>query len=245
MARKGQLTASIAHEVKQPIAVCTISAQTALRWLNAQPPQLEEARQAVGRIVRNCDRAIQVIEGIRALAKKAPCRKDRLEINEAILEVIELLNGEIVKNAVTVRTQLAEALPRVRGDRVQLQQVIFNLMVNAVDAMRGVSTGSRELHISTGRARSVVYVQVRDSGPGFGPESVDQVFEPFYTTKPDGLGIGLSICSSIIKAHGGRLWASANEPTGATFQFTLPLYSDGASRENDYRPRERTRERHS
>ena len=171
--------------------------------------------------MRNCDRAIKVIEGIRALAKQAPSRKNRLEINEAILEVIYLLDGEIVKNGVAVRTHLGEALPRVRGDRVQLQQVIFNLMVNAVEAMSGVSAGSRELLISTGRTRSAVYVQVRDSWPGFDPQSVDQVFEAFYTTKPDGLGIGLSICSCIIEAHGGRLWASANEPTGATVQFHI------------------------
>jgi signal transduction histidine kinase len=162
---------------------------------------------------------------VRALFNKAPPRKDRLEINEAILEVMALARDEVAKNGISVRTQFAESLPTVHADRVQLQQVILNLLVNAIDAMSGRSSGPRELLISTVRADpDGVLVAVRDSGPGFTPESADRLFEAFYTTKPEGLGIGLSICRSIIEAHDGRLWAVANVPEGAIFQFTLPAY---------------------
>ena len=222
LATVGQLSVSIAHEVKQPIAAAVTNAQAALRWLGAQPPQIEEARRAINRILKNGNRAGEVIGRIHALVRKTPPRKDWLQINDAILEVIALIHGEVVKSGVSVRTQLAEALPPVQADRVQLQQVILNLMINAVEAMSGDGGGARELLISTAKTESDVLVAVRDSGPGFAPENVDRIFESFYTTKPGGLGIGLSICSSIIEAHGGRLWASANEPRGATFQFTLP-----------------------
>ena len=231
LATVGQLSASIAHEVKQPIGAAVTNAQAALRWLGAQPPQIEEARRAISRVVKNGNRAGEVIGRIRALVRKADPRKDWLQINEAILEVIALTHGEVVKNGVSVRTQLAAALPAVHADRVQLQQVILNLMVNSVEAMSGVGVGSREMLISTAKAESNVLVAVRDSGPGFAPESVDRIFEAFYTTKPSGLGIGLSICSSIIEAHGGRLWASANEPRGAAFEFTLPVHPDPLSPE--------------
>ena len=230
VATMGQLTASIAHEVSQPIAATIISAQAALRWLGAEPPALEEVRQALDRIVKNGSRAGEVIDRIRALIKKAPPRKDRLDINEAIREVIELTRGEAVKNSVSVQTDLADGLPLIEGDRVQLQQVILNLIINAVQAMSGASEGPRELLISTERAEpNGVLVAVQDSGPGIAPETLERLFEAFYTTKAGGLGLGLSICRSIIEAHGGRLWASANVPHGAIFHFTVPAGLDSAS----------------
>jgi PAS domain S-box-containing protein len=223
----GQLTASIAHEVSQPIAATILNAQAALRWLSAQPPNLDEVRQTLGRIRDDSKRAGDVIDRIRALIKKAPPRKDGLAINEAILEVIGLTQGEVVQNGVTVRTQLAEGLPLIQADRVQLQQVILNLIMNALEAMRGASDGARELLISTGRdASNGVHVSLRDTGPGLNPASLERLFDAFYTTKSSGLGMGLSICHSIIEAHGGRIWAGANEPRGAVFHFTLPLERD-------------------
>ena len=224
VATMGELSASIAHEVIQPVAAAVNNAYAALRWLGKQPPDLEQARQALDRIVANGNRASEVIGRIRALIKKAPPRKDALEINEAILEVIALTRGEVVKNGVSVQTQLAEGLPLIQGDRVQLQQVILNLIINAVEAMSGVSEGSRELLIGTGKdASGGVLVAVQDSGPGLNPENFDRLFDPFYTTKPSGMGMGLSICRSIVEAHGGRIWASRNAGPGATVQFTLPV----------------------
>jgi signal transduction histidine kinase len=167
---------------------------------------------------------------IRALIKKAPPRRDGLGINEAILEVIALTRGELLNNGVSLRTQLAEGLPPIQGDRVELQQVMLNLIINAVEAMSGVSEGSRELLVDTGTAGSDgVLVVVRDSGPGLAPAGLERLFDAFYTTKPSGLGMGLSICRSIVEAHGGRLWATANVPHGAIFQFTLPAQPDGGN----------------
>jgi len=223
VATMGQLSASIAHEVNQPITASVTNAQAALRWLRTEPPDLEEVRQALGRIVRDGNRAGDVIDRIRTLIKKAPSRKDALDVNEAILEVIALTRVEAVKNSVSVEMQLAEGLPLIQGDRVQLQQVVLNLIVNAVEAMSGISDRPRELLISTGKPGSdSVVVAVRDSGPGLAPASLERLFESFYTTKPGGLGMGLSICRSIIDSHGGRLWVTANLPQGAFFQFTLP-----------------------
>ncbi len=230
VATLGQLSASIAHEVSQPISAVATNAHAALRWLGAQPPDLEEVRQALGRIVKDGNRAADVFGRIRGLIKKAPPRMDDLEINETILEVIALTRGEAVKNGVSVQTQLAEGLPLIQGDRVQLQQVVLNLIMNAVEAMSGVSEGLRELLISTGKTEpDGVLVAVRDSGPGLAPASLERLFDAFYTTKPGGLGMGLSICRSTIEAHGGRLWAAANVPQGASFQFTLPAHPDSAS----------------
>jgi len=229
VATMGQLTASIAHEVNQPITAAVTNARTALRWLRAQPPDIEEARQALDRIVKDGDRAREVVGRIRALVKKAPPRHDDLEINEAILEVIGLTRGEAVKNGVSVQTQLTEALPLVQGDRVQLQQVVLNLIINAIEAMSGVAEGARGLRVSTAKCKSDgVLVAVRDSGPGLGPISLERLFEPFYSTKLGGLGMGLSICRSIIEAHGGRLWATTGVPQGAILNFTLPAHADGA-----------------
>jgi PAS domain S-box-containing protein len=228
LATLGQLSASIAHEIKQPVAAAVTNAQAALRWLGAQPPDIGEAMQAISHIIKNGNRAGEVISRIRALVLKAPHREEWLEVNEAIREVIALIHGEVVKNCVSVQTQFAQALPPVQGDRVQLQQVVLNLVINSVEAMSGVALGSRELLISTAVAGSDVLVTVRDSGPGFAHVSIDRVFEAFYTTKPGGLGLGLSICNSIIQAHGGRLWASAAGAGGATLQFTLPGHPDSA-----------------
>jgi PAS domain S-box-containing protein len=226
----GQLTASIAHEVNQPITAAVTNAHAALRWLDGRPPDLEEVRQALHAIIKDGHRAGEVIGRIRALIKKAPPRHDHLDINEAVIEVIALTRSEVVKNGVSVQTQLAEGLPLIQGDRVQLQQVILNLIINAVEAMSSTGEGLRELRISTGKAESDgVLVAVRDSGPGLAPASLERLFEAFYTTKPGGLGMGLSICRSIIEAHGGRLWAAANVPQGASFHFNLPAHEVTAS----------------
>jgi PAS domain S-box-containing protein len=225
----GQLTASIAHEVSQPIAAVVTNAQAGSLWLDAQPPNLEEVRQSLGYIVSDAMRAGDVIGRIRALVRKAPPQRVALEINEVVLEVIVLTHAEVAKNRVSVRTQLADGLPRIHADRVQLQQVILNLIVNAVEAMSSVGSGGRELQISTSRnAPNGILVSLRDSGPGLDPKNVDYLFDAFYTTKAQGMGMGLAICRSIIEAHGGRMWAGANEPRGAVFQFTLPLEEDEA-----------------
>ncbi|WGD50329.1 AAA family ATPase [Bradyrhizobium sp. CB1650] len=221
VATMGQLSASIAHEISQPIGAAITYADAGLRWLGANPPNLEEARRAFGLVQESGVRAGEVMDRIRALAKKAPPQKGRLEINGVILDVIALTSREMEKNGISAQTHLAESLPAIQGDRVQLQQVLLNLLINAIEAMSGVNEGPRELLISTAKADIGVVVSVRDSGPGLMPESVERIFESFYTTKPGGLGMGLSICRSIIEAHGGRLWASANEPKGAAFHFTL------------------------
>jgi PAS domain S-box-containing protein len=219
----GQLTASIAHEVNQPIAATVTNAQAALRWLDARPPELEETRQAVARIVNDGIRAGDVVDRIRAIIKKVPARRDQFDINGAIMDVVALTRSELSSNGVSLQTQLAQDLPPIQGDRVQLQQVLLNLIVNAIEAMSGVSEGARELRISTEiNESSGALVAVRDSGPGLDPASLEQLFNAFYTTKPSGMGMGLSICHSIIEAHGGRIWAEANLPQGTAFQFTLP-----------------------
>jgi len=223
VATMGQLTASIAHEVNQPVAATVTNAEAALRWLHAGSSHLEKVQQSLTSIVENGTRAGEVINRIRALIKKAPPRKDCLEINGVILEIIELTRGEAMKYGISVLTELADHLPVVEADRVQLQQVLLNLIVNALESMGAVNEGPRELMISTGKVEAGgVLVAVQDSGPGLEAAMVERLFESFYTTKPTGLGLGLSICRSIIEAHGGRLWASTNQRRGATFQFTLP-----------------------
>jgi PAS domain S-box-containing protein len=223
VATLGQLTASIAHEVKQPIAAARNNASAALNFLDKQPPDLDEVREALSCIVGDADRAGAIIDRIRDHIKKAPPRKDRFDLNKAINEVIVLARGEITRNGVSVSTHLTEGALPVEGDRVQLQQVILNLIVNAVEAMGSVQKGPRELSISTEQTQaSGILVAVRDSGPGLDAKHLERVFEAFYTTKASGVGMGLSICRSIIDAHGGRLWAEANEPRSAVFQFTLP-----------------------
>jgi C4-dicarboxylate-specific signal transduction histidine kinase len=226
VATTGQLTASITHEVNQPITAAVTYALAARRWLSAEPPNFREADEALVLIVKAGKRAGEVVGRIRALIKKVPARKDAVAINDAILEVIALARTEAANNSVSVRTQLAEGLPRVQGDRVQLQQVLLNLIINAIEAMRDVGEEERELLINTRNEQDGVSVEVRDSGPGFAPAVLERVFEAFYTTKPGGLGLGLSICRSIIEAHNGRLLASANVPRGATFEFTLRAHPD-------------------
>src|SRR5258705_4194268 len=229
VATMGQLTASITHEVNQPITAAVTYASAARRYLSAKPPNVREVDDALSLIVKEGNRAGEVVGRIRALIKKAPARKDAVEINDAILEVIALTRTEAAKNSVSVRTQFAEGLPRVQGDRVQLQQVLLNLTINAIQAMRDVGEGERELLISTRSEADGVCVEVRDSGPGIAPAALERVFEAFYTTKPSGLGLGLSICRSIIEAHNGRLWASANMPRAPSFQFALPAIASTAS----------------
>jgi C4-dicarboxylate-specific signal transduction histidine kinase len=230
VATMGQLTASIAHEVNQPIGAAVINAQAALRLLRASPPDLEEVGQALDQIVESGRRAAHVINRIRALIKKTPPRNSSFDLNEAILDVIGLIRSEVLKHGVALQTDLAPRLPYVDGDRIQLQQVILNLIMNAAEAMSDLREETRELLISTQTdAAGGVRVAVRDSGPGLDPANADRVFDAFYTTKSAGLGMGLAICRSIIEAHGGRLWASANEPRGAVFQFTLPPKSDETS----------------
>ncbi|GLR90875.1 sensor histidine kinase [Bradyrhizobium iriomotense] len=225
----GQLSLSIAHEVAQPITAAAVSAGSALRWLSAEPPNLAKAKERLGRIAKDVKRAQEIVDRIRSFVKKAPQRRDALVINEAILEVVALTQHEAAKNRVSVETQLTEGLPPVLGDRVQLQQVVLNLVINALEAMSGSDEGTRQLLIKTDKAdQKEVLVVVQDSGPGMAPESIDRVFAPFYTTKPSGLGIGLSICRSIIEAHDGRLWATAAEHRGAAFAFTLPVRPDNS-----------------
>jgi PAS domain S-box-containing protein len=228
----GQLTASIAHEVKQPIGATVTNAQAALRFLRAQVPDLNELRDVLTDIVKDGNRAGDIINRIRDLLKKTQPRKELLNINDAIREVIELARGETTKNGISVQTDLAEGIQLLEGDRVQLQQVILNLVMNAVEAMSATSEGARELLISTRKTEpDVVLVAVRDSGPGLAPATLDHLFDAFYTTKPGGLGLGLSICRSIIKTHGGRLSAKANVRRGAIFEFSLPTYPDVANQQ--------------
>lgn len=223
VATTGQLTASIAHEVNQPITAAVLNAEAALRWLSTQPPSLEQVRGALGLVVEAGTRAGNVIGGIRTLVKKAPPRQVCLDLNEAIREVITLTRGEAAKTGVSVRMDLADGLPLIYGDRVQLQQVLLNLIINAIEAMSGVTETPGALLVCSQKAEpNGVLVEVRDSGPGFGPLIIERLFEAFHTTKPGGLGLGLSICRSIIEAHGGRLRAKANVPRGAIFEFSLP-----------------------
>jgi PAS domain S-box-containing protein len=219
----GELSASLAHEITQPIASARNNARAALNFLAKQPPDLGEIWEALGCVVGDADRAGNIIDRIRDQVKKAPPRKDRFDLNEAINEVIVLAGSAVTKNGVSVQTRLTEGLAPVQGDRVQLQQVVLNLILNAVEAMGSVEAGARELLISSEQSQTNgALVAVRDSGPGIDPERLERVFEAFYTTKSGGVGMGLSICRSIIDAHGGRLWADVNEPRGAAFQFTLP-----------------------
>jgi C4-dicarboxylate-specific signal transduction histidine kinase len=233
----GQLSASIAHEVNQPIAATVTNAQAALRWLRARPPDLNEVRHSLERIVEDGKRAGNVISGIRALIHKVPSRKDWFGLNEAILEMVVLTRSEALKHGISLQTRLAPGLPMVQGDRTQLQQVILNLILNAIEAMDDLDDGTRELSITTETgAAGGMLVTVSDSGPGLDPADVERVFQAFYTTKAKGMGMGLAICRSMVEAHGGRMWASANEPRGAIFQFTLPLQPDESVPALQFRP---------
>jgi C4-dicarboxylate-specific signal transduction histidine kinase len=218
----GETAATIAHEINQPLAAAVTNANTGLRWLAAHPPEIEEAREALGRIVTDSMRAAEVIRRIRSLVGRAPLRKEPLNVNEAIHEAILLVDGEIRKNQVSLRTQLSEQLPRVLADRIQLQQLLLNLMRNAVEAMATESLRELKIESQLGDSQDV-RIMVRDSGPGLDPKAAGKLFDHFYTTKADGMGMGLTISRSIVEAHGGRLWATANLPRGAVFHFTLPI----------------------
>jgi PAS domain S-box-containing protein len=218
----GELIASLSHEITQPIASSRIYARAAQNFLDMRPPDLGEAREALAGIVGEADRAGDIIERVRDQIRKAPPRKERFDLNAAIDEVIVLGRSAITKHRVWVQTRLCGGLCPVHGDRVQLQQVVLNLLLNAVEAMGSVEAAPRDLLISTRQDHAAVLVAVHDSGPGIDPEHLDRVFNSFYSTKLSGTGMGLSICRSIIDAHGGRLWAEANEPRGMVFQFTLP-----------------------
>ncbi len=220
----GQLTATIAHEVSQPIGATVNNANAALRWLGAQSPDLNRVREALRCIATDCNRAGEIIGRIRALVKKTPARKELVDINETISDAIALTRSEMLRHGVLLQTRLGTNLPPIRGDRVQLAQVLFNLLLNAIDAMEQVK-GPRELLLVTeADGPDGILVSVRDSGPGLCTENRDRIFEPFYTTKRDGVGMGLSICRSIIEAHEGRMWASENVRHGALFQFTIPAH---------------------
>jgi C4-dicarboxylate-specific signal transduction histidine kinase len=226
----GQLTASIAHEVNQPIGASVTNAQAALRWLDHPTPELGEVRQALMRIARDGMRASAVVARIRNLIKKAPQQKEQVVVNAAIQEVIEITHSEALRNDVSVHVELADDLPSIFGDRVELQQVILNLIVNSLQAMTDMKEGPRDILVTTGKTETGdVLVSVRDSGPGLAPEIRDDLFKAFHTTKATGLGLGLSICRSIVESYGGRLWASANDARGAAFQFTLPCRPESSA----------------
>jgi PAS domain S-box-containing protein len=220
----GELTASIAHEVNQPLGAIVTSAAAGARWLATKPPQMDKALRALERIANDGKRAAEVIRRIRALMKRQAPRKEWLDINETIREVIALAQYQLRRSAILLETQFDQDLPLIRCDRVQLQQVLLNLIINAVEAMSGVKERARELSIaSISDGPDTVSVEVRDAGTGVDPEHAAHLFEPFYTTKAEGLGVGLSISRSIVEAHGGRLWAAANAPHGTVFVFSLPI----------------------
>jgi PAS domain S-box-containing protein len=246
----GEMTASIAHEINQPLAAVVTNANAGLRWLSGDSPNLEETREAIRRIIRDGNRAGEIISRIRALAKKAPPKKDWLDLNETIDEVVAMVRSEVQRNHVLIQTMFANDLPLIFGDKIQLQQVILNLLMNAIEAMSGVGKGARELWVSSEKVTEIqgeskeeryedralaepewthVLITVRDSGPGLDPQRLNRLFDAFYTTKPQGLGMGLAISRSIIEAHGGRLWAKANAPRGAVFELTLPIRDETMS----------------
>lgn len=228
VAALGSLAAGLAHEINQPLGAVVINAQACLRWLAAGPPNLDEARAAVTRIIRDGKRASDVIARMRSLLKRSPPAKTRLEVSEVIEETIALVRPELARHRVSLRTSLSDDLPPVLGDRVQVQQVLFNLIMNGIEAMNPVTDRPRELEIRAERHESGgVLVAVTDAGIGLDPATTGRIFEVFFTTRPDGMGLGLSISRSIVEGHGGRLWVTPNADHGATFQFTLPTSVEG------------------
>ena len=228
VATLGELTASIAHEINQPLGAVVNNASACVRWLAAQ--NLAEARRSAALVVADGHRAAEIIGRIRNLAKKAPLQKDWLDLNATIRDVLALARSEVQRHGVVLETHLAADVPLILGDRIQVQQVLLNLLMNAIEALSGVGEGPRELWVSSELvAATEVVIAVRDSGPGLDPQSLDRLFDAFYTTKPHGLGLGLAISRRIIEAHGGRLWATANAPHGAVLQFTLPIGREGVA----------------
>lgn len=219
----GELTASLAHEISQPTAAARINAGAAIRFLRRRSPDLAEISEALGCVVNDIARAAAIVDRIRGFLKKAPSRTTRFDLNEAVIEVIGITKATLAQNGVCIRARFAGRTCPVHGDRIQVQQVVLNLILNAVDAMNSADVTQRELTINVERCLAdMVVVVIGDSGPGIDDECLERVFQPFYTTKNNGLGVGLSICRSIINLHGGRLWAEPNVPRGAAFWFTLP-----------------------
>jgi C4-dicarboxylate-specific signal transduction histidine kinase len=223
----GELTASLAHEVNQPIAAAVTDANTCLRWLNRDHPDLEEARQAASRVVKDATRAAEIVSRTRLLFKKGTPQWELVDINEIIREMVALMRSEVTRHSISVRTELADDISQITGDRVQLQQVLMNLMINAIDAMKD-GDGTRELGVKSQRAENQqLMVSISDTGVGLPPQQADQIFNAFFTTKLHGTGMGLRISRSIIESHGGRLWAADNPPRGASFHLTLPIHAEG------------------
>jgi C4-dicarboxylate-specific signal transduction histidine kinase len=224
----GELTASIAHELKQPLAAILSNAQAALRFLSRDTPDLNEVHDTLQDIVRDDKRAGEVIKRLHVPLKKSEPVFRSLDLNEIILEVIELLKNEMDLRGVSLVTMLAEWLPAIRGDTIQLQQVILNLIMNGAEAMMGLDDNAHKIIVSTNKHdEQTLKVSVRDAGGGLDEDRIDRMFDPFYTTKADGMGMGLSISRSIIEAHGGRLWAANNPDRGATVCFTVPISGGG------------------
>jgi signal transduction histidine kinase len=222
----GELTASLAHEVNQPIAAAMTDANTCLRWLNRDHPDLEEAREAATRVVKDATRAAEIISRTRLLFKRVNPQSELMDINEVIRETLALMIGDMSRNSISVRLELGDDLPQITGDRVQLQQVIMNLMANGIDAIKD-GNGTRELAFNSQRAENQqLMVSISDTGVGLPVAQADQIFDAFFTTKPNGTGMGLRISRSIIESHGGRLWATDNSPHGAVFHLTLPIHPD-------------------
>src|SRR5262249_44790382 len=236
VATLGELAASIVHEVNQPISAIVANGDACLRWLGQKPPEVTEARDSVEAMIRDSYRAGEVVRRLRGLAKRTEPQKVRLDLTEIVNDGLVVVEREMLRHQVAARTERADTLPPVLGDRIQLQQVILNLIMNAVDAMASVSGRPRELVVRTlPHEDGHIIVAVQDCGIGFDANNANRLFDAFFTTKPDGMGMGLAICRSIIEAHGGRLWASANAGVGATFQFVLPQRRPDASRNADGR----------
>jgi signal transduction histidine kinase len=217
----GELTASLAHEIRQPIAAAMTNAKTCLRWLGRDEPDIVEGREAAARMVKDVTRAADIISSISVLFKKGALPREVVDVNQLILEMIGMLRSEVNRHSISIRTDLDTDLPRVTAERVQVQQLLMNLMLNGIDAMKNVSS-ERELTISSRAVADGVVISVSDTGAGLGPDPVDQIFNAFFTTKDQGIGMGLTISRSIVESHGGRLWASRSAGRGATFQFSLP-----------------------
>jgi signal transduction histidine kinase len=219
----GEIAASIAHEINQPLTAIVTNASACTRWMYAQPPNLERAAASMDNIVDDANRASEIINRVRALATRTELKKTSLELNVVVHEVLALMQTRFRENRISVRTNLSNDLPMIFGDRIQLQQVVLNLLVNAIDALNAVPNDGREIHIISSKSNTCgATITIDDSGVGIDPASVNHLFDAFHSTKSDGMGIGLSICRSIIEAHSGQIWAAPNKPRGAAFCFTLP-----------------------
>ena len=226
IAMLGELTASIAHELNQPLAGLISSGDACRRWLSNQPPNIDRANQSLNRIIRDADRARTVVDRVRGLAKNSPPQKTAVNVREAVGEIILIARGEVERSQIKLETHFADDVVLIWADRVQFQQVCLNLIVNAIEALKNIGA-PRKLLVRTDRdASASATVTIADTGAGIDPKNLGDIFNAFYTTKPDGIGMGLAISRSIVEAHGGRLWASGNVPQGAKFQFTIPLYRE-------------------